>query len=140
MIKPILYVEDDENDAFLMNRAFEKLKLAHPLRILPDGKLAIAYLSGNPPYVSRDENPLPCLMFLDLSMPGRTGFDVLQWLQNQPALSTFPVIVLTSSNQQSDVQNAKLLGAKGYLVKPGEPSELLRMVKSTVEHWLDTSY
>lgn len=134
--KHILYAEDDENDAFLMERAFEKLKLPHSLHVVCDGRLAVAYLSGIAPFTNRTEHPLPSLMFLDLSMPGKTGLDVLQWILTQPFLSAMPVIVLTSSNQQTDVHRAKLLGAKGYLIKPGDPDDLLHMVKAVDQYWL----
>jgi CheY-like chemotaxis protein len=135
-LKPVLYAEDDENDMFFMERAFEKLKLAHPLRMVSDGRQAIAYLSGSGPFSNRAENPMPCLILLDLSMPGKGGLDVLQWVRSQPTLSEIPVVVLTSSNQESDVHRAGLLGASGYLIKPGEPDELVEMVKQLHQYWL----
>jgi CheY-like chemotaxis protein len=134
--KPVLYAEDDENDMFFMERAFEKLSVENPLRIVSDGKQAIAYLSGTEPFSNRTENPIPCLVLLDLSMPGKGGLDVLQWVRTQPALSTIPVVVLTSSNQESDVHRAGLLGANGYMIKPGEPDELINMVKEIHRYWL----
>jgi len=135
-LKPVLYVEDDENDLFLMERAFEKVKVEHPLRNLPDGREAISYLSGSGSYTNRSENPVPALVLLDLSMPGKGGLDVLQWVRSQPALSHIPVVVLTSSNQDSDVQRAGQLGANGYLIKPGEPDELVRMISELHQYWL----
>jgi CheY-like chemotaxis protein len=133
LIKPILYAEDDENDAFLMERAFSKLAIANPLRIVPDGKLAIAYLAGTAPYADREE---PCLCLLDLSMPGKPGLEVLKWIRNEPTLAQPPVVVLTSSNQESDIHRAYLLGADGYVIKPGHPHELLRIVTSMQDYWL----
>jgi CheY-like chemotaxis protein len=134
--KPVLYADDDENDLFFMERAFEKLNLPQPLRTVPDGKQAIAYLEGKPPYANREENPLPCLVFLDLSMPGRNGLDVLQWIRSQPNLVGIPVIAFTSSNQESDIHRAYLLGANGFLVKPGDPDDLIRIVKGVQQYWL----
>lgn len=135
-LKPILYAEDDENDMFFMERAFEKLNVANPLRMVSDGRQAIAYLSGGEPFSNRDENPIPCLILLDLSMPGKGGLDVLQWVRTQPAFSEIPVVVLTSSNQESDIHRAGLLGASGYLIKPGEPDELIQMVRELHQYWL----
>jgi CheY-like chemotaxis protein len=135
-VKPILYADDDENDQFLMERAFEMTSMAYPLKMVSDGKRAIAYLSGVAPYADRKENPLPCLVLLDLSMPGRTGHDVLQWIRSQPVLTGLPVIILTSSNQPSDIHRAYLLGANGFMVKPGDPSDLLKIVKSIEQFWL----
>ena len=135
-LKPVLYVEDDENDVFLMERAFKKLGLAHPLRTVTDGKQAEAYLAGEEPYANRELNPLPSLVFLDLSMPGKHGLDVLQWIRSQPKLTDLPVLALTSSNQESDIDRAYLLGANGYLIKPGDPDDLIRIVKGVHQFWL----
>ncbi|MEO6034333.1 MAG: response regulator [Verrucomicrobiota bacterium] len=120
--KLILYAEDDENDAFLMERAFHKIGITNPLRVVTDGKMAVAYLAGESPFESRSENPLPGLMMLDLSMPGRTGLDVLRWAKARPALSEIPIIVFTSSNQESDIHRSYLLGAAGFVIKPGDPT------------------
>lgn len=135
-VSPVLYAEDDENDVFLMERVFIKLGIAQRLEVVPDGKMAVAYLSGRPPYENREK---PCLMLLDLSLPGRHGLDVLKWLKTEPALADLPVIVLTSSNQETDIHRAYLLGAQGYMIKPGDPSELARIVKSIQEYWLGDS-
>src|SRR5436853_7281216 len=125
---PILYAEDDENDVFLMERVISKLQIPNPLRVVQDGKLAIAYLAGNPPYEARTENPLPAVLIMDLSMPGKHGLEVLKWVKNQPALMDIPVVVLTSSNQESDIERAYEGGASGYFVKPGDPGELQAIV------------
>jgi CheY-like chemotaxis protein len=135
-IQPVLYAEDDENDVLLMERAFDILKIPQPLRTVSDGKMAIAYLSGNAPFSNREENPLPGLLLMDLSMPGKTGLEVLQWVRTQPTFATLPAVVLTSSNQESDIHRAYLLGANGFLIKPGDPDELLRMVKGLQRYWL----
>jgi len=92
-----------------------------------DGKSAVAYLSKAGPYQGRED---PCLILLDLSMPGTPGLDILKWLRNEPALAHLPVVVLTSSNQERDIHRAYLLGADGYIIKPGNPQELLRIVKA----------
>lgn len=135
-LKPILYAEDEENDVFLMQRAFKDAAIANCLQTVKDGNQAIEYLTGAGAYVDRSQYPLPCLVLLDLKMPKRSGHDVLQVIRSQPALCTLPVIVLTSSNQESDVHRAYLLGANGYLIKPGRPNELLTMVKGIRDYWL----
>jgi CheY-like chemotaxis protein len=132
----VLYAEDDENDAFLMERAFEKLKIPNPLKIVTDGKQAIAYLAGQAPFTNRTENPLPSLMLMDLSMPGRHGLEVLRWIKSQPSLSRMPVVVLTSSSQESDIHCSYLFGASGFLVKPGDPDELLSIIRGIQQYWL----
>jgi CheY-like chemotaxis protein len=129
MVKPVLYAEDDSNDTFLMERSFRKLHIPNPLRIVDDGNRAIAYLSGTPPFTDRQVNPLPCLILLDLKMPIRGGLDVLKWIKSEPSLRTIPVIVFSSSNQESDIKNAHLLGANGFFIKPGDPDVLMNIVK-----------
>ncbi len=131
--KTILYAEDDENDVFLMERAFRMLQIANPLELVTDGKAAMAFLAGTTPYENRK---VPGLLLLDLSMPGKHGLEILKWLKTQPALTDLPVIVLTSSNQESDIHRSYLLGAQGYIIKPGDPNELLRIVKMIKEYWL----
>jgi CheY-like chemotaxis protein len=134
--KPILYAEDEENDVFLMERAFKKADIPNPLRIVPDGRLAVEYLAGAGTYADREAHPMPGLILLDLNMPGKHGLDVLEWLRAQPATSTLLVVVFTSSNQDRDIHRAYSLGANGYLIKPGKPDELLVTVKLIKDYWL----
>src|SRR5438105_4593110 len=119
-IKPILYAEDEENDAFFMQRAFQQAGILNPLVVVADGKRAIDYLSGGGPYANRDEHPLPCLVLLDLNIPIKSGLEVLKWIRSQPSLSTLPVVVVTSSTQDSDIHRAYIMGTNSYLVKPGK--------------------
>src|SRR5687768_14138035 len=102
----ILYVEDDDNDVFLMQRAFKQAGIGNPLQILSTGTAAMEYLSVADPFADRDQYPLPGLVLLDLKLPGASALEVLKWLRRQPATSTLPVIILTSSNQESDMQQA----------------------------------
>lgn len=76
-------------------------------------------------------------MLLDLRLPCVPGLDVLEWLRQQPSLSQVRVLILSSSNQDSDVETAYRLGADGYLVKPPLLSELERMVRLIKQYWLD---
>ena len=132
----VLYAEDDENDVFLMQRAFRKLQIPNSLRIVRDGREAVAYLSGSTPFNDREAHPVPGLLLMDLSMPGKHGLEVLKWMKGEPSLADLPVVVLSSSNQESDIHRAYLLGANGYVIKPGDPSELLKIVKNIQEYWL----
>jgi CheY-like chemotaxis protein len=133
---PILYAEDDENDAFLVDYAFKQADIRNPLTVAPDGKVAIAYLEGSEPYSDRDIYPMPCLVLLDLKMPGHSGLDVLKWIRAQPTIANLPVLMLTSSNQESDIHTAYSLGANGYLEKPRNPKEMLLMAKAIKDFWL----
>ena len=132
----ILLAEDDPNDVLLVQRAMQKLNFAAPLQVVRDGEEALAYLSGQDAYGDRESYPLPALMLLDLKMPRRSGFEVLQWLRGQNGLKRLPVVVLTSSNQASDINKAFDLGANSYLVKPGGFDSLLELMKGLDMYWL----
>ena len=133
---PILYAEDDGNDALLANYAFEKAQILNPLVVVPDGKAAIEYLAGTGQYANRTEYPLPCLILLDLKLPRVSGLEVLKWIRSQPSVCTLPVLILTSSNQDGDVHRAYILGANGYLMKPSKTDEMLVMAKGIRDFWL----
>jgi len=133
---PILYAEDDKNDAFLANRAFKRAEILNPLVVVSDGKAAIEYLAGTGQYANRAEYPLPCLVLLDLKLPRVSGLEVLKWIRSQPSVCTVPVLMLTSSNQDGDIHRTYILGANGYLIKPSKTDEMLVMAKGIRDFWL----
>ena len=132
----VLLADDDPNDVFLLQRAFQKTNIANPLRVVRDGEEAMAYLSGQNQYADRQHHPLPVLLLLDLKMPRKSGFEVLRWLRQQSGLKRLPVVVLTSSNQNPDINKAFDLGANSYIVKPGGFDSLVEMVKNLNLYWL----
>jgi len=132
----ILLVEDDSNDVLLIQRAFRKASLSNPLQIVEDGEAAILYLKGEESFADRDRYPLPRLILLDLKLPRKSGFEVLVWLRQQPKFYGLPVVVLTSSKEKNDIQQAYLLGANSYLVKPVGFDSLLDMIKTLNLYWL----
>ena len=119
-----LLVEDNEDDAYFMQRAFEDAGLKNPLHIVRNGEQAIDYLSGVKVFSDREKYPLPSIIFLDLKMPGRDGFDVLTWVR-QENKSTVPIAVLTSSPEEVDRRRARELGADCYLLKPPTTAMLI---------------
>jgi len=131
----ILVVEDDPDDVFFLQRAFAKLGKADDLRVVRDGDEAIAYLSGAEPFADRALNPPPSLILLDLKLPRKSGFEVLEWCRRKAGLSRIPVIVLTSSQSQADVARAYDLGANSYLVKPIDAVAQAEMVKTICVFW-----
>jgi CheY-like chemotaxis protein len=132
----ILIAEDDENDVFFLERAFKQAQIANPIQRVRDGEDAIAYLQGAGAYADRDQFPLPHLMLLDLKMPRKNGFDVITWVRQQPALKRLPIVVLTSSREDPDVNRAYELGANTYLVKPVKFEGLVEMMKTLNLYWL----
>ena len=127
-LRPVLYAEDEDNDAFLMQRAFAKAGVTNPLRVVVDGAAAIRYLSGSAEFRDRQRNPSPCLLLLDLNLPRNSGLEVLQWARSQPSLHDLPIVILTSSSQDRDIGSAYALGANGYLVKPPSSEKLIEIV------------
>ena len=132
----ILMAEDDPNDILLFQRAGEIVSLMNPLHIVRDGEEAIGYLSGQAQYADRELYPLPVLLLLDLKMPRKSGFDVLHWLREQSGLKRLPAVILTSSGQISDINQAYDLGANSYLVKPASLDMLAQVIKSLERYWL----
>jgi CheY-like chemotaxis protein len=135
--KIILLVEDDPNDVLLIQRAFQKAGLQNSLKVVRNGDEAIEYLSGEEDYSDRDRFPLPFLILLDLKMPGTDGFEVLGWARNVPNLKRLLIVVLTSSNLQSDVDKAYELGANSYLVKPVEFDDMVNLIKRFEAYWTE---
>ena len=135
--KYILLAEDDANDVVLLERAFEKAGLRPSLKLVRDGEQAIQYLSGQGVYADRKKFPLPFLLLLDLKMPGTDGFEVLQWLRQKPDFKRLLIVVLTSSNLQSDVDRAYDLGANSYLVKPVSFDEMANLIKRFEMYWTE---
>lgn len=130
----ILYAEDDENDAFLVQHAFAKAGITRPLVIVNSGKAVIDYLSSH--CSNGSATPVPSLVLLDLNMPGTSGLEVLKWIRATPVVSTLVVIMLTSSNQEADIHRAYIQGANGYLVKPSKVDELILMARAIKDFWL----
>lgn len=116
----ILVVEDDENDAVLIRRTLARAGVPNPRQFVTDGDAAISYLVGVGRFADRKKYPLPGLVLLDLKMPGMDGFEVLRWIREHPLFKNLPVVVLTSSDEIRDVNEAYRLGANSFLVKPLE--------------------
>lgn len=134
----VLYAEDDENDAYFMRRAFDRIGLAYSLHHVPDGQSAIDYLAAAGPYSDRARHPLPALVLLDVKMPLVTGLDVLRWLRARREFDELPVVMLTSSNQDRDLQDAFATGANGYLLKPSNADDLIPSLRSLVVRCTET--
>ncbi len=138
--KPIvLYVEDEEADRFLVQRAFEKEGLGPALRMVNHGQAAIDYLSGAGLYAERQSYPLPWVVLLDLNLPEVHGFEVLKWIRAHPSHHELPVVVFTSSAREEDCDRSRLLGANEFMQKPGLPSLFQEVVRRLNKQWLGQS-
>ena len=130
MERALLLVEDNDNDVILMKRALKIAQVKNPLHVVEDGQKAIDYLSGTGLYADRAAHPRPGLVFLDLKLPFKSGHEVLGWIRQQPHLADLAVVILTSSNQPSDLQEAYRLKANSYVTKPASPEQLAELVKA----------
>src|SRR5262249_55551540 len=113
-----LLLEDDESDAVLVQRAFQRANVLNPLLVLRSAEDAMSYLLGLGVYEDREQFPFPALILLDLKLPGMDGFEFLTWLRQQPGLNNMRVVVLSSSGNVRDIDRAYKLGANSYLIKP----------------------
>ena len=133
---PIMLADDDETEAFLTTRAFEQAGIPNRLLVVSNGQGAIEYLAGKDHFANREAHPLPCLLLLDQKLPDRSGLEVLEWVRSQSSVCTLPVLVLSASDSDGDVQAAYLVGANGYLVKPTKFDDMLAMARAIKEYWL----
>ena len=115
--KCILLVEDSSDDVFFFRRAARKAGIQDEIHVAPDGAKAVDFFAAGGICPSGGEHP-PRLVFLDLKMPHMNGFDVLEWMRNNPKYAGVPIVVLTSSDHPSDQEKAARLGARLYLTKP----------------------
>ena len=134
----ILLAEDDVNDALLVERALSRAGIHNPIMIVRDGQEAIDYLEGKGPFADRKNFPLPTLALLDIKMPKKNGLEVLEWVRhNGGGLKLLPVIIMSSSSIQEDIDRAYQLGVNAYLVKPTAFDELVETLKTTTDFWKD---
>jgi CheY-like chemotaxis protein len=132
----ILLVEDEPSDVFLMKRALKSAQIPNPLQVASDGKEAINYLSGLGNYADRTHFPIPSIIFLDLKLPYKNGFEVLDWIRGQTHLDQTLVMVLTSSSEERDIAQCYKLGARTFLVKPPNAAMLTELMVSLKDFWI----
>lgn len=125
----IYIADDDEDDQFLLQTAFASTDLGCQLKFFGNGEQLLKQLT--------EENRPPTMVLLDLNMPILDGFQTLVKLRSQVAYETLPVVILTTSNQQSDVQKAYELGANSFITKPHQYADLLRTVQQLEQFWLN---
>lgn len=135
---PVLLVaEDNADDLEMLQRAFDQLGFNHPVQYVRDGEQAIAYLAGEGRFANRFEHPLPDLFLLDLKMPRKNGFEVLQWVGRQPWLAKMRIIVLTTSGDVYEINRAYALGAASFLTKPLNFTEFRDTIDGAIRYWLE---
>ena len=125
----ILIVDDSRNDVELLLRTFARVGVQNPVHVCYGGEEALKYLNGR-------KDDLPTLMLLDLKMPGRDGFWVLNKVKSNPLLRDVIVIVLTTSSDMGDIQLSYELGSNSFLTKPVNLGEFHAMVGAFHNYWV----
>lgn len=135
----ILLVEDREDDVVLTQRAFQHAKITNPLYVVNSGQEAISYLEGRGKFENRHEFPVPDLVLLDINMPNGDGFTVLRWVRAHVGLKGLRIVMLTTSDENEDIDTAYLLGANSYLVKPMVFEQYAEIMGIAVRFWFEQS-
>jgi CheY-like chemotaxis protein len=129
----VLMVDDSEDDCLLIKMAVGKAERLSFIGSVADGDELVAYFQGEGEFADRVKFPLPDLLLLDLMMPRKNGFEVLEWMQSQP-FDDMIVVVLTGSDQAEDLKRAMELGADHYHPKTGDSKGRLQLVKLLEEY------
>lgn len=136
ILSSILLVEDEPSDSLLIQRAFKSNNVENSIIHLKDGQQALDYLLGEEIYSDREQFPIPGLILLDLNLPKVKGLKVLDKIKKTPILKRIPTIVLSASDQSSDINQAYDSGANGYITKPVTYSALNELVRDLNSFWL----
>ncbi|WP_346830482.1 response regulator [Pseudomonas abietaniphila] len=134
MLKPILLVEDNPNDLELTLVALERSQLANEVIVLRDGVEALDYLFRRNQYQDRVAGN-PAVLLLDLKLPRLDGLEVLKAIRESDELRSIPVVMLTSSREEPDLQRAYSLGVNAYVVKPVEFKEFVSAISDLGVFW-----
>ena len=126
--KPVLLIEDDDVDILSLRRAFNEISFPNPIKNAKNGEEAIAYLTDK-------TNELPGIILLDLNMPRMNGIEFLRLLKSKPVLKLIPVIILTTSSNKADVENAFNAQVSGYMIKPIDFNEFKKIILHICNYW-----
>ncbi|HTL58471.1 MAG TPA: response regulator [Candidatus Limnocylindrales bacterium] len=132
----VLLVEDDLNDIFIVKRAFKMADIHTPLQVVTDGQEAVSYLRGDGKYADRNTFPVPRLIVMDIRMPRKSGFEVLEWVKtNRQPLRRIPIVIVSSSENPDDINRAYELGANAYMVKPMNFRAVEHLFETITHYW-----
>ncbi len=123
----ILFIEDDAIETMKLDRTVAKLEFKNQITEAKNGEQALEFL--------RSEEALPDIIFLDLNMPRMSGIEFLQILKEDPALRYLPTIVLTTSENRSDLLECYKIGIAGYIIKPLKYGDYENKIKKVIEYW-----
>lgn len=134
--KEILLIDDNSNDILLTQRALKINNIRSEVIVANDGLEALDYLFGNGKYSGRDLSQLPVLILLDLKMPRMNGLEVLKQIRYNRLTRVIPVVMLTSSNEESDLIASYDLGCNAYICKPVDFNQFTEAINQLGQFWL----
>lgn len=135
--QPILLVEDSPEDFETTERAFRRSGLKNPIYRCADGDEALDFLHRRGQYAGTDKAPRPGVILLDLNLPGTDGREVLSEIKNDPGLKQIPVIVLTTSKDERDVEVCYRCGANSYIQKPVDLDGFMKAIERLNDYWFE---
>ncbi|HWA82122.1 MAG TPA: response regulator [Fimbriimonadaceae bacterium] len=134
--KLILLIEDNIDDERLTLRALRKNNIMNEVVVACDGQEAIDYLFGTGSFSGRDMSVMPAVVILDLKLPKLSGLEVLKRIRSEMNTRRLPVVVLTSSEDEQQIEESYALGANSFIKKPTDPTEFSEMILQVAMYWL----
>jgi CheY-like chemotaxis protein len=135
-VQTILLVEDSPEDFELTTRGFQRAGVRNPIHRCADGDDALDYLYRRGAY-SDLRLPQPGIILLDLNLPGTDGRDVLREVKSDPSLKSIPVIILTASNSERDIEECYRAGANSYIQKPSGIDGFFKVIEGLRDYWFE---
>jgi CheY-like chemotaxis protein len=135
----LLVVEDSNEDFKVLQRLMRRMAVQNPIYRCSSGDEVFDFLHQEGSYQNSDLAPRPCVILLDLNLPGIDGRDVLERLKQDSSFKEIPIVVFTTSSNPKDVKFCYEKGANGYLIKPMDAQELRKTVQAFVDYWLQAN-
>jgi len=136
--QPLLIIEDSDEDFVALTRMINQAKISNPVYRCEDGEEALEFLYRQGKYEDETLSPRPCLIVLDLNLPGTDGREILAELKQNQDLQTIPVVIFSTSSNPKDVDACYRYGISGYIVKPINTNRLNQLVKTFLDYWFQT--
>lgn len=137
--KTILIVEDSDDDFFATERSFKKTGLTNPIQRCTNGDQALDYLYRRGEFADPKSAPRPGIILLDLNLPGTDGREVLRTIKDDKNLHKLPVIVLTTSDAEKDIESCYEAGANSYVKKPVDMEGFVMAIARLHEYWIEVA-
>jgi CheY-like chemotaxis protein len=133
----ILMADDDEDDCMLASEALTESNLQHQLYVVKDGEELMDYLYRRGKYANSENTVSPGLILLDLNMPKKDGREALKEIKSNPKFRHIPVVILTTSKAEEDIQLSYYLGANSFIIKPVTFASLIEVMKTIGKYWFN---